>query len=79
MYNYFDTIKREYILPEEDIEMIKCRLIPCKTFQGYQIHKHERVQFIKVNKSSYQNSLPMTLSGSKINVVLEMAIPSLVL
>lgn len=79
MYNYFDTIKREYILPEEDIEMIKCRWTPCKTFQGYQFHKHERVQSIKVNKSSYQNSLPMTLSGSKISVVLEMAIPSLIL
>lgn len=25
MYNYFDTIKREYILPEEDFEMFKCR------------------------------------------------------
>lgn len=58
--------------------MIKCRWIPRKTF-GYPFHNNERVQSIKVNKSSYQNSLPMTLIGSKISVVLEMAIPSLVL
>lgn len=59
--------------------MIKCRWIPCQTFQGYSFHKHERVKSIKVNKSFYQNSLLMTLIGSKISVELEMAIPSLVL